>query len=421
MALMVSARPPPCTPPRAAAKVTALVTLDVARIRDDFPLLRQPIVYLDNAATSLKPQVVIDAVCSYLGEYSGNIHRGQHALSDRASRAYEDARQRVARFIGARTSEIVFVRGTTEAINLVAGGLGLAPGDNVVATVLEHHSNLLPWRTRCQVRLAPLLASGQPDLVAAEAAIDERTRLIAVTHCSNVTGVVVPVAAWAAMAHRHGLPLLVDAAQSAAHWRLDVAALGCDYLAFSGHKLLGPPGAGVLHGTRDALARLTPVSLGGGSVSRVHADLSYELRELPWRLEAGTPDIAAVIGLAAAIDYLDELGMDAIATREAELRVRLDDLLTAIPALRPVLPAGERAPLLTFCEQFPTIGAEYLARVLSDSFGIMTRAGHHCAHPLHAALDLPATLRASLAFYNTDDELDRLGDALRGLLRGRSR
>lgn len=407
----------PYPPPGPAAKVRP-VPLDVARIRDDFPLLRQPLVYLDSAATSLKPQVVIEAVREYLADYSGNVHRGQHAVADRASRAYEHARQRVARFLGARASEIVFVRGTTEAINLVAAGLRLAPTDNVVSTTLEHHSNLLPWRTRCTVHLAPLTAEGQPDLAAAEAAIDERTRLIAVTGCSNVTGGQVKVAAWSAMAHRHGLPLLVDAAQSAAHWQQDVSSLDCDYLVFSGHKLLAPPGAGVLYGRREALAALTPPLLGGGSVARVNPDLSYELRDLPWRLEAGTPDVAAVIGLAAAIDYLDDLGMDAIAERETLLRARLDAEIAAIPALRAILPAGERAPLLSFCEHTPTMGAEYLARVLSDSFAIMTRAGHHCAHPLHAALALPATLRASLAFYNTEDELARLGAALRELLRG---
>lgn len=404
---------------RAPIQWPVLVTIDEARVRADFPLLRQPIVYLDSAATSLKPQVVIEAVREYLSDYSGNVHRGQHALSERASRAYEASRERVARFIGARASEVVFVRGTTEAINVVAAGLQLAPDDNVVATVLEHHSNLLPWRTRCAVRLAPLLDSGLPDLAAAEAAIDERTRIVAVSGCSNVTGARVPVAQWAAMAHRHGVPLLVDAAQSAAHWALDVEALGCDYLAFSGHKLLAPPGVGVLYGQREALARLVPSSLGGGCVTRVGADLSYELRELPWRLEAGTPDIAAVIGLGAAIEYLDDLGMDAIAGREADLRARLDAELAALPGLRLLLPTGERAPLLSLCEQVPAMGAEYLARVLGDSFGIMTRAGHHCAHPLHAALGLPATLRVSLAFYNSEDELGRLGAALRGILRGR--
>lgn len=398
------------------------MTIDVARLRDEFPLLqasseRAPIVYLDNAATSLKPRAVIEAVRGYLAEYSGNVHRGQHALADRASQAYEDSRRSVARFLGARASEVVFVRGATEAVNLVAGGLGLAADDNVVVSLLEHHSNLLPWRARCQVRAVPLLSSGLPDVTAAAAAIDERTRLIAITACSNVTGVYVPVQEWSALAHRHGLPLLVDAAQLAAHRRIDVQSLQCDYLALSGHKLFGPPGAGVLFGTRAALERLVPVNLGGGCVTHVGLDLDYELRDLPWRLEAGTPDIAAVIGLGAAVELLSDLGMDAIAAHEERLREVLDAEIAAMPELHNHSPAPDRAPLLTVTARDGAIGSEYLARVLSDTFGIMTRAGHHCAHPLHAALGLPATLRASLAFYNTEDELLRLRDALRALLR----
>lgn len=397
------------------------MTLDVAHLREEFPLLqrvpgRTPVVYFDNAATSLKPRAVIEAVRGYLAEYSGNVHRGQHALADRASQAYEDSRRSVARFLGARASEVVFVRGTTDAINLVAGGLGLAPDDNVIATALEHHSNLLPWRARCQVRVAPLVPSGLPDLDAAGRLIDARTRLVAVTGCSNVTGVYVPVEAWAALAHAHGLPLLVDAAQLAAHRRVDVAALACDYLALSGHKLLGPPGAGVLYGTRAALERLTPVTLGGGCVTHVGLDLAYELRELPGRLEAGTPDVAAVIGLGAALELLDDLDMTAIERREDELRAVLDAELARLPELDNHTTAAARAPMSTVTAR-DGMGSEYLARVLSDSFGIMTRAGHHCAHPLHELLGLPATLRASLAFYNTEEEIGRLGDALRAVLR----
>ncbi|MFZ6179201.1 aminotransferase class V-fold PLP-dependent enzyme [Nannocystis pusilla] len=395
---------------------------DVDRLRDDFPLLQRssehaPIVYLDNAATTLKPRPVIEAVRGYLADYSGNVHRGQHALADRATEAYEDSRRRVARFLGARASEVVFVRGTTEAIGLVAGGLGLQPGDNVVVSALEHHSNLLPWRTRCDVRVVPLDAAGLPSLAAAEAAIDGRTRLLAVTACSNVTGVYVAVQDWAALAHRHGLPLLVDAAQLAAHRGIDVQGLQCDYLALSGHKLFAPPGSGVLYGTQAALERLAPANLGGGCVKHVGLDLDYELREVPWRLEAGTPDIAAAIGLGAAVEYLADIGLDAIEDHEDALRELLDAEVATLPGLHDHSPAATRAPMLTVTAKDGALGSEYVARVLSDTFGVMTRAGHHCAHPLHAALGLPATLRASLAFYNTEADVLRLRDGLRALLR----
>ncbi|WAS90830.1 aminotransferase class V-fold PLP-dependent enzyme [Nannocystis punicea] len=395
---------------------------DVARLRDDFPLLQQgpgraPIAYLDNAATTLKPLPVIEAVRGYLADYSGNVHRGQHALADRATEAYEGSRRSVARFLGARASEVVFVRGTTEAIGLVAGGLGLQAGDNVVVSVLEHHSNLLPWRARCGVRVVPLAASGLPDLAAAEAAIDARTRLVAITACSNVTGVYVSVRAWAELAHRKGVPLLVDAAQLAAHRGIDVQGLQCDYLALSGHKLFAPPGVGVLYGTQAALERLEPVQLGGGCVKHVGLDLDYELRELPWRLEAGTPDIAAAIGLGAAVEYLEDLGLDAIEHHEDGLRELLDAEVASLPGLRNHSPSPARAPMLTVTAEDGALGSEVVARVLSDSYGVMVRAGHHCAHPLHAALGLPATLRASLAFYNTEDDVLRLRDGLRALLR----
>jgi cysteine desulfurase/selenocysteine lyase len=256
-----------------------------------------------------------------------------------------------------------------------------------------------------------------PELAAAEAAIDERTRLVAITACSNVTGVYVPVQVWSALAHRHGLPLFVDAAQLAAHRGIDVQSLQCDYLALSGHKLFGPPGAGVLYGTRAALERLTPLQLGGGCVTHVGLDLDYELRELPWRLEAGTPDIAAAIGLGAAIEYLEDIGIDAIEDHEDALRELLDAEVATLPGLGNHSPAPTRAPMLTITAKDGALGSEYVARVLSDTFGVMTRAGHHCAHPLHAALGLPATLRASLAFYNTEADVLRLRDGLRALLR----
>lgn len=397
----------------------------IERARAEFPWLTEHAagrIAADNAATSLKPRVVIDAVARYLAEYAGNVHRGHHALSERASAAYEQARHTIARFVGARRSELVFVRGTTEAINLVAAGMGLAPGDNVVATMLEHHSNLLPWRARAELRLAPLDERGLPDLAAAEACIDARTRLVAVTACSNVTGVRVPVRAWADMAHRHGVPILVDAAQALAHERLDVVELDCDFLAVSGHKALGPTGAGVLVGKRERLEALAPLLYGGGAVGHVDLDGGFELRELPWRLEAGTPDIAAVIGLGAAITWLDELGMEAITEHEARLVAALDEQIAGMPELEVVRvgPGLARAPLLALRPRDRAMGAEVLARVLADGFGVLTRAGHHCAHPLHAALGLGPTLRISLAFYNTLDEVERIAEALRRALGRRS-
>jgi cysteine desulfurase/selenocysteine lyase len=398
--------------------------LELAQVRADFPWLARHAagrIAADNAATSLKPRAVIDAVTRYLGEYSGNIHRGDHALSERASAAYEHSRQTLARFIGARRAELVFVRGTTEAINLVAAGLALQRHENVISTLLEHHSNVLPWSARCQVRLAPLDEHGLPDLRAAAAAIDEHTRLVAVTACSNVTGARVPVRAWADMAHRHGLPLLVDAAQSLAHERIDVAALDCDYLAASGHKSLGPPGAGFLYGKRERLEQLAPSNYGGGAVGRVNLDGSFELRDVPWRFEAGTPDIAAAIGFGAAIEYLDALGMDAIERHEATLSAALDHHIASIPELDPVTLGRDRAraPILCVRPRDGSLSAEVLARMLADRFGILTRAGHHCAHPLHEALGLGSTLRISLAFYNSVDEVEVIAQALRTALRSR--
>ena len=396
--------------------------IDLARLRGDFPLLvrpGRPVIYMDHAATSLKPRAVVEAVRGYLEDYPANVHRGQHALSERASEAYEAARLALARLIGARASELVLVRGTTEAINLVAAGLRLAPGDNVVVTLLEHHSNILPWASRCEVRAAPLLPSGLPDLAAAEALVDHRTRALAVSACSNVTGARVPIAAWAAAARRCRVPLLVDAAQAVAHGPLDVEELGCDYLALSGHKMFGPPGCGALWGRREALERLDPPGLGGGAAARVRLDLTYDLRELPWRLEGGTPDIAAAIGLGAAATYLEAIGMDAIAAREEALAALLDAEVATLPELRAARPAADvaRAPILSVEPRGAAIGVEALARVLSDTFGIMTRAGHHCAHPLHEALGFGPTLRASLAFTNTEDEVLQLRDALLALLR----
>lgn len=396
----------------------------INQIRANFPVLKRevagrPIVYFDNAATSLKPVPVVLAMQNYYGTCSANIHRGKHLLSEEASLAYESSREAVAKFLNAQFREIIFVRGATEGIALVAAGLGLKPEENVVGTVLEHHSNILPWRVRCGYRGAPLSPHGLPELCEAERLIDEQTRIIAVTLCSNVTGAIVPVKAWAEMAHRNGLPLLVDAAQCGAHFRLDVDEMDCDFLVLSGHKMCAPTGAGVLYGKRERLETLQPMYLGGGTVNRVHSDYSYELRELPWRLEAGTPDIAAVIGLGAAVEYLQEVGMDRIEAYTRELTVALEDRLGSLPGIRCCSPGVgvERTSLVSFALEDELLSPDYVARLLSDTYGVMVRGGHHCAHPLHEELGMKAgSVRASLQFYNTEEEIEYFKQALSSVL-----
>ena len=397
----------------------------IAEIRRDFPLLQRavagkPVVYFDNAATSLRPEAVLEAMDRYYRTSSANIHRGKHLLSEEASAFYEGSRQTVANFINAQTVETIFVRGATEGISLVAGGLQLQPEENVVGTVLEHHSNILPWRVYCAYQAAPLRPDGLPDLDAAEALINEKTRLITVTLCSNVTGAIVDGKAWAAMAHRHDLPILIDAAQCGAHSRIDVKSMNCDFLVLSGHKMCAPTGAGVLYGKQKELEALKPASLGGGTVNRVFSDYTYELRDLPWRLEPGTPDIAAVIGLGAAVRYLEGLGLDWIEARGDALRDVLDEHLSRFAGLRLCNPAAgvKRTSLASFTLRGERLTSDYITRLLSDTYGIMVRGGHHCAHPLHEVLGFASgSVRVSLQFYNTEEEISRLSEALSAIQR----
>lgn len=397
--------------------------LDVEAVRSQFPLLKReiagrPLVYFDNAATSPKPQPVIDAVIDYMARYSANIHRGKHTLSEEASDAYENSRSKVARFFNADRAEIAFVRGATEAIHLVAGGLKLRPDENVVGTILEHHSNILPWSSRCEFRAAPLGPDGLPDLEQAERLIDAKTRLLTVTHTSNVTGAVVPVRAWVDLARAHGLLILIDAAQAASHSDIDAQALGADFLVVSGHKLFAPTGIGVLIGRREALEELQPTPLGGGAVSLVRGDFSFEPRDLPWRLEAGTPHIAGAIGMGAAVDFLTEIGMGPIEQRNAELSRLLYERIGTLEGLTPLgSSAGvARAPILSLVEPTGTLTPDYLSRLLSDSYGVMTRGGHHCAHPYHEQAGVNGSLRLSLHFYNTEEEVEHTARALEQLL-----
>lgn len=289
----------------------------------------------------------------------------------------------------------------------------------MIGTLLEYHSNILPWRGHCEYRGAQLSADGLPDLEAAEGLIDEQTRAITVTMCSNVTGAIIDVEPWSEMAHRNSLPLLVDAAQCGAHMKIDVKRMDCDFLVLSGHKMLGPTGAGILYGKQERLELLRPPTLGGGTVNRVHSDYSFDLRDLPWRLEAGTPDIGAVIGMAAAIEYIQELGWAQIEARTEELSNSLAARLAQLPEIISYGPAAgiRRTSLISFALRNETFSADYITRLLSDSYGIMTRGGHHCAHPLHEYFGIKSgTVRASLQFYNTEEEIDYFGQALSSVL-----
>jgi cysteine desulfurase / selenocysteine lyase len=392
--------------------------LDVGALRRDFPALDVPVhgrrlAYLDSAATALKPRAVIDAVVRVFTHEAGNVG-SVHALSEAATAAFERARADIAGFIGAAPEEIVLVRGTTEAINLVAQSWGRAnvrPGDAIVATALEHHANLVPWQVLCAergatLRIAPVDDGGRLDLAALAALLDERVKLVAVSHLSNVAGTIPPIAEVCRLAHAAGAVVLVDGAQAIAHLPVDVAQLGCDFYAFSGHKLYGPTGAGVLWGRRALLEAMPPWQTGGRMVAAVtHEAARY--REPPHRFEAGTPDIAGVIGLGAALAYLRGLDRAAVWAHEARLHARLRAALEATPGVR-VLGAPEAAVVA-----FTVDGAHpHDVATIVDREGVAIRAGHHCAEPLHRRLGAAASARASLALYNDDADLDALAAGL---------
>jgi cysteine desulfurase/selenocysteine lyase len=399
-----------------------MIGFDVEQIRKDFPALAQavhgkPLVYLDSAATSQKPQVVIDTLRQYYEADNANIHRGVHALSQRATDAYEAARGRVQRFLNAaETREIVFVRGTTEAINLVASSYGrahVAAGDEILISGMEHHSNIVPWQMLRDDRGAvlsviPLTDAGELDLDAYERLLGPRTRLVAVPHVSNALGTINPVKAMVERAHGKGIPVLVDGAQAAPHLPVDVQDLGCDFYAFSGHKAFGPTGTGVLYGRAEWLERLPPYQGGGDMIRSVTFDRTT-YNTLPYKFEAGTPHIAGVIGLGAALDYLEGVGRDRIAAYEHELTAYGTAALTAVPGLRLIGTARQKAGVLSFV--LDGIHAHDVGTVL-DQEGIAVRAGHHCAMPVMQRFGVPATVRASLALYNTRDDLDTLVAAL---------
>ena len=395
----------------------------VSRAREDFPILSRkvhgkPLVYLDNAATTQKPRAVIAAIRRYYGTSNSNVHRGVHALSDRATRAYEEARARVARFLNAREDrEIVFVRGATEAINLVAqsyGRIHLQEGDEVLVTAMEHHANIVPWQMVCdragaRLKVAPIEDSGELDLPAYERMLSPRTRLAAVTHVSNAIGTVNPVREMIGMAHARGIPVLVDGAQAVPHIPVDVQALGCDFYAFSGHKLYGPTGIGALYGKAEHLEAMPPYQGGGDMILRVTFEKTT-YNAIPWKFEAGTPNIAGAVGLRAAIDYLDAIGPGVVSAHEGELLAYATEEVGRIPGVRIVGTAREKAGILSFVVE--GVHPHDVGTIL-DHEGIAIRTGHHCAMPLMDRLGLPATARASFGLYNTPAEVDLLAEGIR--------
>jgi cysteine desulfurase / selenocysteine lyase len=395
---------------------------DAERVRADFPILARlvhghPLTYLDSAASSQRPLAVLRAVDDYERHSHANVHRGVHLLSQEATAAYEGARDRVRRFLNARSQrEIIFVRGTTEAINLVAQSYArprFGPGDEILITALEHHANIVPWQmvceqTGCSLVVAPIDRRGEVLLPELIARIGPRTRLIAVAHVSNALGTVLPLADITAAARARGIPVLVDGAQAVPHQRVDVRALDCDFYAFSGHKLYGPTGIGVLYGREELLAAMPPWQGGGDMILTVSFERTT-YNELPWKFEAGTPNMSGAVGLAAAIDYLEGLGIEAVAGHEHRLLEEATRELERIPGLTVIGTAPHKAAVLSFTLE--GIHPHDLGTIL-DSEGIAVRTGHHCAMPVMEFFGVPATARASFACYNTRADVQRLVAAL---------
>jgi cysteine desulfurase/selenocysteine lyase len=377
----------------------------------------KPLSYLDNAASSQRPRAVIDSVSQYYETSHANVHRGVHTLSQEATDLFEGAREKVRRFINANSArEVVFVRGTTEAVNLVAQSYGrprFGPGDEIVISWLEHHANIVPWQLLCEqtgarLKVAPITRSGEVDFDAFAALLSPRTRLVALAHVSNALGTIVPVGRFIRAARERGIPVLLDGAQAVPHLRVDVQALDCDFYCFSGHKMCGPTGIGVLYG-REALLREMPPWQGGGDMILAVSFEKSVYNALPWKFEAGTPHIAGAIGLGAAIDYLETLGMDRIAAAEHSLLEYANARLQGVPGLRFIGTARDKAAVVSFT--LDGVHPHDLGTIL-DHEGVAIRTGHHCAMPVMEFFGVPATARASFAFYNTPGEIDRLVQAL---------
>jgi len=395
---------------------------DVRRIREDFPILKQkvygkPLVYLDNAATSQKPQRVIDAILHFYTQDCSNVHRGVHLISERATRAYEEARVKIQHFLhAAEHREIVFVRGTTEAINLVAQTYGrqhVQAGDEVLITAMEHHSNIVPWQILCEekgarLRVAPINDRGELILEEFERLLGPRTRIVSVAHVSNALGTVNPVRQIVEMAHRWSAAVVLDGAQAAPHLRVDVQELDCDFYAFSGHKVFGPTGIGTLYGKARLLEAMPPYQGGGDMISSVTFEKTL-YNTIPYKFEAGTPNVAGAIGLGAALDYVNQIGIDSITSYEHALLAYATEAIGQIPGVRLIGTAREKVGVLSFLVE--GVHAHDVGTVL-DREGIAIRTGHHCAQPVMERFGVPATARASLAFYNTKQDINALAAGL---------
>jgi len=399
---------------------------DVEKIRNDFPVLSQtvngkPLVYLDNSASSQVPQLVIDRGSKYLAEEHSNIHRGVHYLSQHATTAYEAAREKLKRFINAKEAkECIFVRGTTEGLNLVAHSYGrkfIGEGDEIIVSQMEHHSNIIPWQQIAEekgarIRVIPMNERGELIIDEYENLLNERTKIVAVAHVSNSLGTVNPIKEMVATAHKFGVPVCVDAAQSVPHFPVDVQDLDCDFFAFSGHKMFGPTGSGILYGKREWLDKMPPYQTGGGMIRTVSFEKTT-FAPIPDKFEAGTPAIAAGIGLGAAVDYINAVDFKAAAAYEHELLDYATQQLSDIPGVKIIGTAAKKASVLSFTIE--GVHPHDIGTIL-DQDGIAVRAGHHCAQPVMQFFDVPATARASFAFYNTQAEVDKLADAVQKVI-----
>jgi len=403
------------------------VLFDINKVRNDFPILKRkiydkPLVYLDNAATTQKPQAVIDRISNYYSNENCNIHRGVHYLSQEATTAYEDTREQIASFIGApKKEEVIFTKGTTEAINLVASTFGrklLQKGDEVLITALEHHSNLVPWQMLCyesdaKLKVVPFNEKGEVEIASYRKMISKKTRIIALTHISNALGTINPVKEMIGIAHNKGIPVLLDGAQALSHMKVDVTDLDCDFYCFSGHKAYGPMGIGALYAKEEHLNNMPPYQSGGEMVDRV-SFYETSFNEIPFKFEAGTPNVEAVLGMGAAITYLLETGMENIAAYEKELLLYATGQLERIEGIHIYGTSDHKAGVISF-----NIGEihPYDAGTIIDKFGVAVRTGHHCAQPVMENLGITGTIRASLGMYNTKAEIDLLVKAIHQVIK----
>lgn len=398
------------------------MALDIKTIRKDFPNLSakihgKPLVYLDNAATTLKPQSVIDAVANHYSNRTSNVHRGVHTLSQQATEDFENSRKKVQAFINAsNSSEIIFTRGTTESINLVAQSFGrssISNGDEILISGMEHHSNIVPWQMLCEekgciLKIIPMDDNGELIFADFEKLLSNKTKLVSVVYISNSLGTINPVKKIIDAAHAKNIPVLLDGAQAVSHYSVDVQALDCDFFAFSGHKLYGPTGVGVLYGKSELLEKMPPYQGGGDMIASVTFEKTI-YNGLPYKFEAGTPNVAGVIGLGAAIDYVESIGLESIAAYKQDLLTYATDKLKTIPGIRLIGTAKEKTSILSFVH--PDIHAHDMGTLVDDE-GVAIRTGHHCTQPVMKHFGVPATSRASLAMYNTKEEIDILVDAI---------